>query len=322
MASASGGLSSVRAASPGTSGPEVGDPALLEAALAELDQLIGLEHVKGLLRELVAFATVQRWRAGAGLRADRLVMHMVFSGNPGTGKTTVARLVGRILRGAGLLARGHLVEVERADLVGEYIGHTAAKAREVVQKAQGGVLFVDEAYSLARGGERDFGREATDVLVKAMEDHQGSFVLILAGYRQEMEGFLRTNPGLRSRLANHLEFPDYGPDQLLAIADRMLGIRQYRLTSAARTRLAEVLRAPASRAALVQGNARLVRNALERAMRRQAARLVRGARPGPPSAGALLDLLAVDLEGPLQDLAAVGSRGLDLAAEWWREALR
>ncbi len=272
------------------------DPGVLAAALAELDGLVGLESVKVLLREFVAFATVQGWRSRAGLCADPLVLHMVFSGNPGTGKTTVARIVGRILCGAGLLSRGHLVEVERADLVGEYIGHTAAKAREVVRRALGGVLFIDEAYSLARGGERDFGREATDVLVKAMEDQREGFVLILAGYTAEMARFLRTNPGLRSRFCSYLEFPDYTPDELLAIADAMLARRQYRLTASARLRLAAALRHPDSRGALAAGNARLVRNLLERAIRRQAARIVREAR-GSPSATTLMDLLTVDLDG-------------------------
>lgn len=283
------------------------DAASVDAALAELDALVGLGQVKALVHELAAFATVQGWRATAGLRTDPLVLHMVFRGNPGTGKTTVARILGRLLRGLGLLSRGHLVEVERADLVGEYIGHTAAKARELLQRAMGGVLFVDEAYSLARGGEKDFGREATDVLVKAMEDRRAEFVLILAGYGVEMERFLRSNPGLRSRFPTHLDFPDYTEAELLRIAECMLAARQYRLTPPARARLAEMLRAPGGRAALAAGNARLVRNVLERAMRRQASRLVRRGAPSPAQAASLLqDLVVDDLDTSLREAGGMG----------------
>jgi len=293
------------------------NPADVEAALAELDALVGLAHVKTLVRELASFATVQGWRAAAGLRCDALVLHMVFRGNPGTGKTTVARILGRLLRALGLLARGHVVEVERADLVGEYIGHTAAKARELVARALGGVLFIDEAYSLARGGEKDFGKEATDVLVKAMEDRRTDFVLVLAGYGSEMERFLRSNPGLRSRFPTHLEFPDYTEAELLRIAEAMLTARQYRLTPAARARLGEMLRLPGSQAALVSGNARLVRNVLERAMRRQATRLCRAGGPPPAHAvGLLQDLLPEDLDTSLREAGGLGgSRDAHLAGE-------
>ena len=290
-------------------GPEaagrVADPALVAASLQSLDALVGLAGVKALVHELAALATVQGWRAAAGLCADPLVLHMVFRGNPGTGKTTVARILGRLLRALGLLSRGHLVEVERADLVGEYIGHTAAKARDLVGRAQGGVLFVDEAYSLARGGEKDFGREATDVLVKAMEDRRADFVLVLAGYNADMERFLRSNPGLRSRFPTHLDFPDYTESELLRIAESMATARQYRLTPAARARLAEMLRAPGAQAALAAGNARLVRNALERAIRRQAGRLVRAGGP-PATTAALQDLLPEDFDASLREIGGFG----------------
>ena len=158
---------------------------------------------------------------------------MVFSGNPGTGKTTVARIMSRLLKEMGILSKGHLVEVERADLVGEYIGHTAQKTREHVKRALGGILFIDEAYSLARGGEKDFGKEAIDTLVKSMEDHREEFVLILAGYSLEMERFLRSNPGLPSRFPIHLTFPDFTIEELMEIADRMLKKRQYRFSRSA-----------------------------------------------------------------------------------------
>ena len=269
--------------------------------LRELDGLVGLMQVKATVRELAAYATVQRWRTAAGLRTDGLVLHMVFRGNPGTGKTTVARLLGRLLHGLGFLNRGHLVEAERADLVGEYIGHTAARTRDLIARATGGVLFIDEAYSLNRGGDKDFGREATDVLVKAMEDRRSAFVVILAGYRDEMDRFLRSNPGLRSRTPLQMDFPDYSLDELLRIADQMLAERQYRACPAARARLRELLGSPLGRTATGDGNARLVRNLLERALRRQAVRLVRGG--PPPDAAAtqsLMELLASDLEGALR----------------------
>ncbi len=303
------------AGGPGGAGGRGVDPAAVDAALGELEALIGLGQVKSLVRELAAFAAVQGWRASAGLRSETLVLHMVFSGNPGTGKTTVARILGRLLRGLGLLSRGQLVEAERADLVGEYIGHTAAKAREMVQRALGGVLFVDEAYSLGRGGDRDFGREATDVLVKAMEDHRKDFALVLAGYRAEMERFLATNPGLRSRFPTHLDFPDYTVDELLRIADAMLAARQYRLTAAARGRLGEMLRQPAAQPALPTGNARLVRNVVERAMRRQAVRLYRAGSAPPPSAQShLVDLLPEDLAVSARDVA--GLAGIHPPVPW------
>src|SRR5690606_23632794 len=165
------------------------------------------------------------------LVSEPLVLHMIFKGNPGTGKTTVARICGRMFKEMGVLPKGHLVECERADLVGEYIGHTAHRTREQIKKAMGGILFIDEAYSLARGGEKDFGKEAIDTLVKAIEDHTNEFVLILAGYQREMEHFLMANPGLKSRFPIHIDFPDYSADELFQIAHLMLRERQYRLTA-------------------------------------------------------------------------------------------
>jgi stage V sporulation protein K len=198
---------------------------------------------------------------------------MIFKGNPGTGKTTVARILGRAFARMGLLSKGHLVEVERADLVGEYIGHTAQKTREVVKKALGGILFIDEAYSLARGGEKDFGKEAIDTLVKAMEDNKDDLILILAGYKGEMENFLRSNPGLRSRFPIHLEFPDYKIEELVEIGDTMLRKREYKLTAGAKAKIREILYEEAERGDLVMGNARFIRNLVEKAIRKQAVRL-------------------------------------------------
>ncbi len=245
------------------------------AVLAELDSLIGLGKVKELVHELQAWIQVQRRRREAGLKAEPMVLHMIFKGNPGTGKTTVARIIGRLFKALGILEKGHVVEVERADLVGEYIGHTAQKVREQVKRALGGILFVDEAYSLARGGEKDFGREAIDALVKAMEDHRHSLVLILAGYRDEMEWFLCHNPGLRSRFPIHIDFVDYTADELLRIADHMARERDYCLTPAARAELARALRRPDNARARQSGNARLIRNVVEKAIRQQAVRVVR-----------------------------------------------
>lgn len=247
----------------------------IEAALGELDALVGLDQVKQVIREIHAYVMVRQRRARVGLINEPLTLHMVFVGNPGTGKTTLARILGRLFRALGVLEKGHLVEVERADLVGEYIGHTAQKTREQIKKAMGGILFIDEAYALARGGEKDFGKEAIDTLVKSMEDHKNDFILILAGYKDEMEGFLLTNPGLRSRFPIHIDFPDYTVEELLQIAHHMLRERQYRLSAAARERLAQILRRRLSHRDPNAGNARMVRNIIERAIRRQAVRLVK-----------------------------------------------
>ena len=247
----------------------------LERVMAELDQLVGLQPVKQAVQELRAYVEVQRRRQLVGLACEPMVLHMVFKGNPGTGKTTVARLVGRMLKHLGVLPRGHTVEVERADLVGEYVGHTAQRTREQIRRAMGGVLFVDEAYSLARGGEKDFGREAVDTLVKAMEDHRHELVCIMAGYRMEMEWFLQMNPGLRSRVPFVIDFPDYSAQELLEIADQMLQSRDYRLSPEARERLLAVLWHHRLSELTHFGNARLLRNLLERAIRQQAVRLQR-----------------------------------------------
>ncbi|MGI9952725.1 AAA family ATPase [Moorellaceae bacterium AZ2] len=249
-------------------------PGKIDSLLVELDKLIGLVNVKELVKEIRAYVEIQKRRQAEGLGASPMSLHMIFKGNPGTGKSTVARLLGRLFKEMGLLTQGHLVEVERADLVGEYIGHTAHKTREQLRKAVGGILFIDEAYSLARGGEKDFGREAIDVLVKGMEDYRDNLILILAGYKEEMEYFLETNPGLRSRFAIHLEFPDYSVGELLSIAELMLEERQYFLTPEARSELERILRREAVFGHRYNGNARLARNIIEKAIRRQAVRLM------------------------------------------------
>ena len=184
------------------------------------------------------------------------------------------------------------MEVERADLVGEYIGHTAQKTREQIRKALGGILFIDEAYSLARGGEKDFGKEAIDTLVKAMEDHKQEFILILAGYTEEMNFFLQSNPGLRSRFPIHIDFPDYNAQELLAIAELMLEKRQYKLSEAARRRLALLIQRGLRSDSYTFGNARTVRNWIELAIRRQAVRLVQ--KPGDVTREDLMYIEAED----------------------------
>lgn len=247
----------------------------LHQALADLDALIGLESVKELVKEIQAFVLIQQRRSRAQLATEPLALHMVFKGNPGTGKTTVARILGRMFEAMGVLPKGHLIECERADLVGEYIGHTAQKTRERVKQAMGGILFIDEAYSLARGGEKDFGKEAIDTLVKAMEDHKDQLVLILAGYCREMEFFMECNPGLRSRFPIHIDFGDYSTAELLQIASLMLSQREYRLTESAKKKLEQILESKIQSGQLHLGNARLVRNIIERAIRRQAVRLIR-----------------------------------------------
>jgi stage V sporulation protein K len=265
-----------------------------ERVLARLDELVGLADVKRQVREISALVEIQRRRAAAQLATEAHTLHMVFRGAPGTGKTTVARLLGELFRELGVLPKGHLVEVERADLVGEYIGHTAQKTREVVRRALGGVLFIDEAYSLARGGSKDFGKEAIDALVKVMEDRKTEFLLILAGYPREMALFMDANPGLRSRFAIHLDFPDYRASELAAIARLMLGERQYRLGMDAEELLGRMLERRAAGWQENAGNARMVRNMVERAIRRQAVRLVQ--RGDPLTREDLMTLIAADFD--------------------------
>ena len=244
-------------------------------ALKEMQNLVGLENVKSLIEEIVAYVKIERRREQEGLATEPMVLHMIFKGNPGTGKTTVARLMGRLFKELGILEKGHLIEVERADLVGEYVGHTAQRTREQLRKGLGGVLFIDEAYSLARGGTRDFGREAIDTLVISMEEHRKEMVIILAGYKDEMDRFLSTNPGLRSRFPIHLTFPDYTERELFAIAKLMIEQRQYMLTEEAENKLASVIKGSTQTGHPFGGNARFVRNLAEKAMRNQALRLVR-----------------------------------------------
>lgn len=241
--------------------------------MKELYSLVGLQGVKKLIEEIYAFVEIQRKRHKEKLVTEPLVLHMLFKGNPGTGKTTVARILGKLFKELGVLPKGHLVEVERADLVGEFIGHTAQKTRDQIKKSLGGILFIDEAYSLARGGEKDFGKEAIDALVKGMEDHRDNIIVVLAGYQDEMDWFIETNPGLRSRFPIHLNFPDYSIKELLSIADLILEQRQYILSNGAREELRFLIEKEHKKHEH-SGNARLVRNMIERSIRRQAVRLI------------------------------------------------
>ena len=242
-------------------------------AFAELHNLIGLNSVKKLLFEVYAFSVIQRKRQIEGLITEAVVLHAIFKGSPGTGKTTVARLIGKVYKHLGILQRGHVIEIERADIVGEYIGHTAQKTREQLKKATGGVLFIDEAYSLVRGGEKDFGREAIDTLVKGMEDFKDTLVLILAGYKDEMDYFMQTNPGLSSRFPLQIEFPDYTTQELLGIAVFMLNKRGYELHEHGKLVLQHLLARNVLSGKSKEGNARMVRNIIEKSIRKQAIRL-------------------------------------------------
>ncbi len=240
----------------------------------ELDKLIGLTEVKRMLAEITAFSLIQVMRSEQNLKSQPVSLHMIFKGNPGTGKTTVARILGKIFKDIGLLDKGHLVEVERADLVGEYIGHTAQKAKEAIQKALGGILFVDEAYTLAQGGEKDFGKEAIATIVKQMEDNRDNLVVVLAGYCNEMDHFMRSNPGLRSRFPIHIQFNDYSCEELFQIALHLYSERDYVLSNAARWKLKHLLTEFCSHRHPHSGNARFVRNLTEKSIRRQALRII------------------------------------------------
>ncbi|MDQ1445526.1 MAG: hypothetical protein QOI20_1990 [Acidimicrobiaceae bacterium] len=245
--------------------------------LAELDKLVGLEGVKNEVKLVTALLQVQRLRKKRKLPVVESSRHLVFTGNPGTGKTTVARLLAQIYRTLEVVEKGQLVETDRSQLVAGYVGQTAIQVRQVVDRALGGVLLVDEAYALARGDERDFGQEAIDTLVKLMEDHRDDFVVIAAGYTDEMDEFVNSNPGLRSRFPKTINFPDYSTDELVRIFQSMCEASSYKLTAEAEQALRATLDGQPRDKGF--GNARLVRNLFEAACARQAGRLV------APSAG-------------------------------------
>ncbi|QKY69103.1 stage V sporulation protein K [Lentibacillus sp. CBA3610] len=241
---------------------------------SQFSSFIGMKDLKQTIKEIYATIVVNEKRNEMGLTESKQVLHMLFKGNPGTGKTTVARKLAEMYFDMNLLSKGHFIEAERADLVGEYIGQTAQKTRSIIQKAMGGILFIDEAYSLARGGEKDFGKEAIDTLVKHMEDNHNDFVLILAGYPYEMERFLTLNPGLKSRFPFILDFQDYDIDQLMNIAKQMVQDREYELTKEAEWKLRTQLYKQKQKTHYNFANARYIRNAVEQSIRRHAVRLL------------------------------------------------
>jgi probable Rubsico expression protein CbbX len=245
----------------------------VEAVLAELERdLIGLAPVKQRIRDIAALLVIDKLRNNLGLQAQSPSLHMSFTGNPGTGKTTVAMRMAEILHRLGYVRKGHLVAVTRDDLVGQYIGHTAPKTKEVLKKAMGGVLFIDEAYYLYKPeNERDYGQESIEILLQVMENQRDDLVVILAGYADRMDTFFKSNPGMSSRIAHHLDFPDYAPDELQLIGDKMLDGMNYRFGAGCRDTFAEYLAHRIKQPHFA--NARSVRNALDRARLRQASRL-------------------------------------------------
>jgi probable Rubsico expression protein CbbX len=272
---------------PGTAAPVVAAPpptaartvaevlaqSQVESVMDELDRdLVGLAPVKTRIRDIAALLVIDKLRAQHGLAAQAPSLHMCFTGNPGTGKTTVALRMAQILHRLGYVRKGHVVSVTRDDLVGQYIGHTAPKTKEVLKKAMGGVLFIDEAYYLYRPeNERDYGQEAIEILLQVMENNRDDLVVILAGYKNRMDTFFQSNPGMSSRIAHHLDFPDYSTPELLQIADRMLASSQYRFGPEAREAFDGYLQRRTGQPHFA--NARSVRNALDRSRLRQASRL-------------------------------------------------
>ena len=247
----------------------------IQPMLDALDrELIGLDPVKTRIRQIAALLLIARLREQAGLASERPTLHMCFTGHPGTGKTTVALRMAKMLHHLGYVRKGHLVVATRDDLVGQYVGHTAPKTKEILKKAMGGVLFIDEAYYLYRSdNERDYGQEAIEMLLQVMENQREDLVVILAGYKERMDVFFQSNPGFRSRIAHHIDFPDYSLSELTAIAELMVEQQMYRFDAEARLAFSEYLTLRMRQPHFA--NARSVRNAIDRIKLRQANRLIR-----------------------------------------------
>lgn len=262
--------------------------------LEELDrELVGLKPVKQRIREISALLLVERARKKLGLAHETPTLHMSFTGNPGTGKTTVALRMADLLYRLGYVRKGHLVSVTRDDLVGQYIGHTAPKTKEILKKAMGGVLFIDEAYYLYRpDNERDYGQEAIEILLQVMENQRDDLVVILAGYGDRMDQFFSSNPGFRSRIAHHIDFPDYSDDELLLISEKQLAEQNYHFSPEAKELMARYIELRRQQPHFA--NARSIRNALDRARLRQANRLFESAK-GPMTAEDLSVILPEDI---------------------------
>ena len=262
--------------------------------LAELDNsLIGLKPVKTRIKETASLLLVDKAREKLGLANESPTLHMSFSGNPGTGKTTVALKMANLLFRLGYVRKGHLVTVTRDDLVGQYIGHTAPKTKEVLKKAMGGVLFIDEAYYLYRPeNERDYGQEAIEILLQVMENNRDDLVVILAGYKDKMDKFFESNPGFRSRIAHHIEFPDYSNNELLEIAEVMVASMNYKFNEESKRAMAEYIKIRKKQPHFA--NARSIRNAIDRARLRQANRVFNNSE-GPIGASFLSQIEDVDI---------------------------
>jgi probable Rubsico expression protein CbbX len=268
----------------------------IESVLDQLNrELVALRPVKTRIKEIAALLVVDRMRREAGLEAARPTLHMCFTGNPGTGKTTVALRIADILHRLGYIQRNHVVAVTRDDLVGQYVGHTAPKTKEVLKRAYGGVLFIDEAYYLYRPeNERDYGVEAIEILLQVMENERDKLVVVLAGYKDRMDDFFRLNPGMSSRVAHHIDFPDYTVDELIRIGDLMLEAESYEFSPDATQAFHEYLELRVQRPMFAHG--RSVRNAIERARLRHANRIYEAARDGEsPSVSDLVTIEADDI---------------------------
>jgi probable Rubsico expression protein CbbX len=278
----------------------------VQAVLDKLDaELIGLAPVKKRIREIASLLVVDKVRRDMQLAAGAPSLHMSFTGNPGTGKTTVALRMADLLHKLGYSRTGHLVAVTRDDLVGQYIGHTAPKTKEVLKKAMGGVLFIDEAYYLYKPeNERDYGQEAIEILLQVMENNRDDLVVILAGYKDRMETFFRSNPGMSSRIAHHIDFPDYSQHELLAIAERMLATMNYRFDDAANAAMRDYIARRVDQPHFA--NARSIRNALDRARLRQANRLFENA-AAPVHANQLMQITEADIRA-----SRVFARAIDM----------